>query len=160
MTTTKKPTVAVLAARIETQAATIESLENTLREYCETVVDIHDTLTSQKELIESQAEAIIALQYDVIQLQTAKAEAHRAKGRSNGNGQRDYGPQSTRKMTDIDAWRILFGDLAGMKARPLADHLGLSRGQVYSVLGGYTFKHILPESFSNPSDAPLLLTAE
>lgn len=132
MTTTKKPTAASLAIIIDAQAATIESLGGSITALQEAVLQLQATLRDER------------------------AKPHRAKG----NGQRDYGPSSTRKMTDIDAWRILYGDLAGQKARPLADHLGLSRGQVYSVLGGYTFNHILPDSFTPSQREPLLLEAE
>ena len=58
---------------------------------------------------------------------------------------RDRGPKSTRTMTDEDAFRVKFGDLADQKDWPhmkAAKELGLSYSQVYSARGDYTFTHI------------------
>lgn len=55
---------------------------------------------------------------------------------------RDRGPKSTRAMTDEDAARIKFGDLAKLGHKEAAAELGLSYGQVYSARGGYTFTHV------------------
>lgn len=60
---------------------------------------------------------------------------------------RDRGPKSERSMTDMDAWRIKFGDLKDEGHKPAAAKLGLSYGQVYSARGGYTFTHVKPDSF-------------
>ena len=59
---------------------------------------------------------------------------------------RDRGPRSTRAMTDDDAARVKFGDLAGMGHKEAAAELGLSYGQVYSCRGGYTFTHVVKDS--------------
>ena len=58
---------------------------------------------------------------------------------------RDRGPKSERTMTDEDAWRVKFGDLAGLGHKQAATKLGLSYGQVYSCRGGYTFNHVKKE---------------
>lgn len=55
---------------------------------------------------------------------------------------RDRGPKSERAMTDEDAKRVKFGDLAGLGHKDAAKELGLSYGQVYSCRGGYTFNHV------------------
>lgn len=64
-----------------------------------------------------------------------------------GRKPRDYGPDSVRKATDEDAYEIRFGEYRHEKARYIADVTGLSRGQVYSIQGNYTFRHI-DESFT------------
>lgn len=56
---------------------------------------------------------------------------------------RDRGPKSTRAMTDEDAARVKFGDLAGLGHKEAAAELGLSYGQIYSARGGYTFTHVV-----------------
>ena len=53
---------------------------------------------------------------------------------------RDYGPESERAMDDRMALRILVGRYRTWTVRKIADTCGLSRGQVYSLRGGYTFK--------------------
>ena len=55
---------------------------------------------------------------------------------------RDRGPKSERSMTDDDAARVKFGDLAEMTHKEAAKELGLSYGQVYSARGDYTFNHV------------------
>ena len=45
-------------------------------------------------------------------------------------------------MTEADAYRVKFGDLADMKTKEAAEKLGLSYGQVYSARGGYTMKQV------------------
>lgn len=55
---------------------------------------------------------------------------------------RDRGPKSTRAMTDEDAARVKFGDLADKGHKEAATELGLSYGQIYSARGGYTFTHV------------------
>jgi len=64
---------------------------------------------------------------------------------------RDYGPKSTRKMTRKDAWDILFGSYKKSSVKDIANALGLSKGQVYSLKGGYTFKDITFDEFK-PDD--------
>ncbi|MDJ0952462.1 MAG: hypothetical protein QNJ81_02160 [Acidimicrobiia bacterium] len=58
---------------------------------------------------------------------------------------RDRGPRSTRAMTEEDAARVKFGDLAGAGHKEAAKELGLSYGQVYSCRGGYTFTHVVKD---------------
>jgi len=55
-------------------------------------------------------------------------------------GERDYGPDSTRKMDTMAALRILVGRWSGETVRAIADNHGFSRGQVYSLKGEYTMK--------------------
>lgn len=55
---------------------------------------------------------------------------------------RDRGPKSERSMTDDDAARVKFGDLADASHKDAAKELGLSYGQIYSARGGYTFNHV------------------
>src|SRR3954464_5851804 len=50
-----------------------------------------------------------------------------------------------REMTDDDARRILFGDLADKKHKDAGAALGLSYGQIYSCRLGFTFKSIHKE---------------
>lgn len=64
-----------------------------------------------------------------------------------GNGRRDYGPKSETDMTELMAWRIRFGDLTSAKVKDIAEDNGLSRGQVYSVRGNYTFNHVIKDSY-------------
>ena len=64
---------------------------------------------------------------------------------------RDRGPKSERAMTDEDAWRVKFGDLAGLSHKQAATELSLSYGQIYSCRGGYTFNHVKKDS--NPKVA-------
>lgn len=65
---------------------------------------------------------------------------------------RDRGPKSERAMTDEDAWRVKFGDLAGLSHKQAASELNLSYGQIYSCRGGYTFNHVKKEA--NPKVSP------
>jgi len=55
---------------------------------------------------------------------------------------RDRGPESTREMTEDDARRLKFGDLKGAKTKDAAKALGLSYGQVYSAVKGFTYKKV------------------
>lgn len=58
---------------------------------------------------------------------------------------RDRGPDSQREMTEIDAWKILIGELANASHKDAAIELGLSYGQIYSARKGFTFKGIYKE---------------
>jgi hypothetical protein len=58
---------------------------------------------------------------------------------------RDRGPKSTRKMTEDDARRMVFGDLESVSHKDVAIELGLSYAQVFSCRGGYTFKNLQNE---------------
>lgn len=62
-------------------------------------------------------------------------------------GQRNYGPKSETSMTNEIAWRIMYGDRTSAKVKDVANEFGLSRGQVYSVKGGYTFTSVKPTDF-------------
>ena len=81
-------------------------------------------------------------------LKIAELEQQPKRGRK---GERDYGPKSENAMTELMAWRIMFGDLSDRSnwtVRKIADEFGLSRGQVYSVTGCYTFTKVKEDSFT------------
>ena len=52
------------------------------------------------------------------------------------------GPKSDRPMTEMDAYRVKFGDLKDAGHKKAALELDLSYGQVFSCRGGYTFKGV------------------
>lgn len=52
------------------------------------------------------------------------------------------GPKSEREMTDDDARKILFQDMAKLSHKECAEKLNLSYAQVYSCRKCFTFKHI------------------
>ncbi len=66
-------------------------------------------------------------------------------------------PLAIDKMDDEIAWRIMFGDLKAMSVKDISNTYGLSRGQVYSVRGYYTFTHLkadeMPESLVEKYEA-------
>jgi len=66
--------------------------------------------------------------------------------KSEGAKDRDYGPKSTRTMTNEDARRVIMGDMVPHTVNEICKLLGLSRGQVYSCKGRYTFKSIWKEA--------------
>lgn len=96
------------------------------------------TLKSLQETVEIQQLAIDELTTQVIALSALVASQPAKKARN-------YGPSSSNAMTDELAWRIRYGDLVGTAVRKIADDEGLSRGQVYSCTGGYTFNHVNDE---------------
>lgn len=71
-------------------------------------------------------------------------------------GTRNYGPSSQKQMTEQLAWRILFGDLKSMKVKEIAESEGLSRGQVYSVRGSYTFNYVKADSFFQTEEGDVI----
>jgi hypothetical protein len=77
---------------------------------------------------------------DSLKAKIVELEARPTRGR-------DYGPKSENAMTAEIAWRIKYGDRTAAKVKDIADEFGLSRGQVYSVRGGYTFTHVKPDDF-------------
>lgn len=66
---------------------------------------------------------------------------------NEGPKTRNYGPASQRKAERRDAWDILYGDHKGKKVNQIAVETGLSRGQIYSIRGGYTFRDVKAEEF-------------
>jgi len=114
----------------------------------------NDAVNSIVINILSEKQTVKTLTQHVLQL-CAMLETHdtqhvalRTKQRVTGEKkERDYGPKSQRKMTRLDAWEIMYGDRCNQKARQIADETGLSRGQVYSVQGGYTFRDVKIEEF-------------
>lgn len=87
----------------------------------------------------NNTQRIEALEAKVVELE-AKIEAMSAQRVRSGNKERDYGPASEKQMTERMALRILVGRYRTWSVRKIADECGLSRGQVYSLKGGYTFK--------------------
>ena len=65
-----------------------------------------------------------------------ESEVQDLKSRSRG------GPKSDRPMTEMDAYRVKFGDLKDAGHKAAAKELDLSYGQVFSCRGGYTFKGV------------------
>ena len=96
-------------------------------------------------IVEQQSATIIDLMERV-----AKLEARPQRG------QRNYGPKSETSMTNEIAWRIMFGDRTKAKVKDIADEFGLSRGQVYSVRGGYTFTHVKNDAFHIDADGNVI----
>lgn len=80
--------------------------------------------------IQALEAAIVTLTARVDELETKKAK----------RGDRDYGPDSERAMDERMALRILVGRYRDWTVRKIADEAGLSRGQIYSLRGRYTFK--------------------
>lgn len=101
---------------------------------------------TEKQTIKSLTSHVLELGAMVEELQRltthAPAPQPSRKPSVDGRKPRDYGPASTRKATRLDAWDILFGIHKDSKARAIADATGLSRGQVYSIQGGYTFRDV------------------
>ncbi len=125
---------------------------------------IHNPLTTHRytimkpTLVSLQAE-IVALrsELEIMKTEIGVLRAQPQAPRTPGKGVRDYGPASTRKMDDEIAWRIMFGDLKAMSVKDISNTYGLSRGQVYSVRGYYTFTHLkadeMPESLVEKYEA-------
>jgi len=105
----------------------------------QTVASLTEHLTHALTMIEDLQRALVRAQ---------STQPTRSAPRT-GRKERDYGPSSTRKATKLDAWQIMFGEWSNMKARAIADATGLSRGQVYSILGGYTFRDVVETDFNN-----------
>jgi len=106
----------------------------------QTVASLTEHLTHALAMIEYLERSLVRAQ---------GTQPSRTTAPRTGRKERDYGPASTRKATRLDAWQIMFGDWSNMKARAIADATGLSRGQVYSILGGYTFRDVVETDFSN-----------
>ena len=93
--------------------------------------------------IEALTARVEALEAHVITLTTSLQAAQTAPVR----GARNYGPSSEVPMTDEMAWRIRYGDLVATPVKTIADDNKLSRGQVYSVRGNYTFTKVIASTF-------------
>lgn len=108
--------------------------------------EVTSEVTSVIAMLDSKAKVadVVAKLNEVIAKVNELSTTHVAQ---KNTGVRNYGPESQRKMTDEDAWRIMYGDMKSMKVKDIADKLGLSRGQVYSVRGNYTFTHVKADSF-------------
>lgn len=100
-------------------------------------IDMKTTLVS----LQTEINALRA-ELDSVKTELASLKTQPKALRTPGTGVRDYGPASTRKMDDVIAWRIMFGDLKATSVKDIANNFGLSRGQIYSVRGHYTFTHL------------------
>ncbi len=76
--------------------------------------------------------AMVTLEARIEELESKKAK----------KGERDYGPDSTKAMDERTALRILVGPYRDWTVKRIANDLGLSRGQVYSLRGEYTMKTV------------------
>ena len=93
------------------------------------------TMKSLSTRIDELESHIVALTVHIQTLQST-ASAPTAKIA----GERDYGPDSEHKLDDRMALRIILGRYRTWSVRKIADDLGFSRGQIYSLRGRYTFK--------------------
>lgn len=105
-------------------------------------------LAEKTEAIEDK-DAVINGLYVIIDALNAKSQPKVRANASNSSkapssSTRDYGPRSTRKMTEEDAIAIMTGELKDKSVNECCTILGLSRGQIYSCRGQYTFTHIKP----------------
>jgi len=91
------------------------------------------TMKSLSARIDELESHIVAL---TVHIQALQSTAPTAKVQ----GERDYGPDSERKLDDHVALRILVGRYSSWSVRRIADELKFSRGQIYSLRGRYTFK--------------------
>ena len=99
------------------------------------------TTNQAKRLTVAQLAAIVETQGTMIaELQAKVTELEATPKRSTTKGERDYGPSSETSMSPSIAQRILWGDMRKLSVRDVADKMGLSRGQVYSLKGRYTLK--------------------
>lgn len=106
---------------------------------------------STKTTVASLEARIIELETQVIRnMETATDLLNRITmlEATPARGARNYGPSSEASMTDEMAWRIRYGDLTGAKVKDIANDNGLSRGQVYSVRGNYTFTRVTADTFA------------
>jgi len=86
--------------------------------------------TQRIEALEAQVDELKAM---VEELKAQRTSAPKA---------RDYGPDSQRPMDEYYALRILVGRYRKWTTKKIAEELGFSKGQVYSLTGGYTFKPV------------------
>lgn len=123
--------------RVDELAAKIHTLEEVTKELhtrIEGVIEVNDQLMSQMNGME---EVIARLDATVSALTERVAVLEEPKAR---------GPKTDRPMTEADAYRAKFGDLKALNHKEAAAALNLSYGQVFSCRGGYTFKHVKPNS--------------
>ena len=85
-------------------------------------------------LIEKLEQELSDLRSEVLVL---RLEVQRLNGTFRSTG--------IKAMTENDARRVVFGDLANVPVKDAAEKLGLSYGQVYSAKNGYTFKTVYAE---------------
>ena len=90
-------------------------------------------------------DCVVAIEGMRVEIDSLKAKIAELESRPTRS--RDYGPKSDNAMTPAIAWRIMYGDRTAAKVKDIANEFGLSRGQVYSVRGGYTFTHVKPTDF-------------
>ena len=112
-----------------------------------TIKECKAAIATMQAGLDAQDARITELESTIIKLMTAAAESPAKERMPKAKGQRDYGPASENKLNDYMAWRMVYGDLKEETVRNLADDYGYSRAQVYSLRGGYTFKHVTATSF-------------
>ena len=103
-------------------------------------------------------DCIVAIEGLRIEIDQLKAKITELESRPTKT--RDYGPKSENAMTPMIAWRIKFGDRTQAKVKDIANEFGLSRGQVYSVKGDYTFTHVKEDDFHINNDNEVVEGAE
>ena len=106
------------------------------------------TVASLEAIVTEQSAVIVNLMTDITALHNRVTALEATPTR----GVRNYGPKSENGMTELIAWQIMFGDMTAMKVKDIATHFGLSRGQVYSVKGGYTFTSVKQTDFQYDED--------
>ncbi len=102
-----------------------------------------DFLTSLTESKISKLQTQFSLLYSVLEVKfpdLRRVVQHKTKTVKKGIF--DFKAKSKRKMTKDDAQRVLFGDLKDCSMREVAQILGLSYNQIFSVRRGFTFKRL------------------
>lgn len=81
-----------------------------------------------------------------VEMQTQRIEAlEAALAAKPARKERDTGPKSTRRMTRRLAIAVALRLQRRDAVKDIADRYGLSRGQVYSLRGGYTYTDVLEQ---------------
>lgn len=110
--------------------------------YVGDLVEEIKTLRSPKiatdAIVSGLNDRIAALEAENIELKTKLVEAELAAVKTPTSGK----PRKSRDVTDDDVLKIVKGKKGGSTVKALANLLGLTYGQVYSVYNGYTFTDI------------------
>lgn len=113
-------------------------MKHTIKSLHEIILQQEDAIIALSNHVQELQETIIAMKADQAKQPTTQRSSS-PRGTTKATG-RDYGPDSQREMTPYWAIRILRGKYAKWSVRKIADELGFSRGQVYSLRGEYTMK--------------------
>lgn len=93
-----------------------------------------DTIdNTQVEQVRSMTNAEMRVAIAELQRQVAELVASKVASETKVEG---------KEMTDADAERVTYGDLADKKHKDAAAALGLTYGQIYSARLGFTFKAV------------------